>query len=44
MKKYVKNTRDGTFSPLSEDGKTIIVGLVFTSLPNDGECVGEFTD
>jgi len=40
--KYVRNKFDGTYSPLSKDGKTVIVGLVLTSLPKNGECVGEF--
>jgi len=40
--KYVKNTKDGTYSPLRDDGK-IMVGLVITSLPKNAVCVGEFT-
>jgi len=39
--KYVKNKADGTYSPLSDDGK-ILVGLVLTFLPDNAECVGEF--
>jgi len=39
--KYVRNKRDGTYSPLSDDGK-ILAGLVLTDLPEDGVCVGEF--
>lgn len=39
--KYVRNKRDGTYSPIKEDG-TVLVGLVLTFLPKNGECVGEF--
>lgn len=39
--KYVKNKKDGTYSPLDENGK-VVVGLVLFGLPDDGELVGEF--
>lgn len=39
--KYVRNRKDGTYSPLDEQGR-VVVGLVLFDLPNDGELVGEF--
>jgi len=38
--KYVRNKRDGTYSPLDEKGR-VVVGLVLSDLPDDGELVGE---
>jgi hypothetical protein len=40
--KYVRNRKDGTYSPYDEKTGKIMVGLVLTFLPENGEYVGEY--